>query len=212
METTGTEQYAIFFKHNRLKSKDPIHSCGDEGDSKGTIHLYDDMKDNLDHFSRDPGYAIFCHKDFEFVIITCHLDATHHTAYETERLDDVYEAVKFKTDNPNIIVLGDFNLEDGPDDIAFRHYGLLDKVNYPEMEAVLDSTWDTTVAGKEDETTFDNILFDARRFELKKWGVHRFDDKVHKRDKLRKGYDDLISNHYPVWATFKIPEVDDEDE
>ena len=191
-ERTGRakkEQYAIFFKPIKLTPKD-------------TIHLYDDMEDGWDHFSRDPGYAIFTYQHFEFIIITCHLDPAQHAAYETERLDDVYEAVKCKTGNPNIFVLGDFNLEDGPTDIAFQDDGLLDAEIYPQMKAALDSTHDTTVAGENDETTYDNILFDSGQFELKESGVYRFDDE------FGEGYNKDISDHYPVWAIFAIPEVE----
>ena len=183
------EQYAIFFKPDPLTPKD-------------TIHLYDDMEDGWDHFSRDPGYASFSYQDFEFIIITCHLDSDTHAAYETERLDDVYEAVKRQTGNPNIFVLGDFNLEEGPTDIAFRDDGLLDAEKYPKMKAALDSTYDTTVAGENDETTYDNILFDSGQFELKAKGVYRFDDE------FGEGYDKAISDHYPVWAIFEIPDVE----
>lgn len=191
-ERTGRgrkEQYAIFFNPIKLTSK-------------GTIHLYDDMEDGWDHFSRDPGYASFSYQDFEFIIITCHLDPDTHAAYETERLDDVYEAVKRKTGNSNIFVLGDFNLEEGPTDIAFQDAGLLDEEKYPKMKAVLDATQDTTVAGKNDETTFDNILFDSGQFELKEKGVYRFDEE------LGEGYDKNISDHYPVWALFEISDID----
>ena len=191
-ERTGRakkEQYAIFFKPIKLTPKD-------------TIHLYDDMEDSWDNFSRDPGYASFSYQDFEFIIITCHLDPAQHAAYETERLDDVYEAVKCKTGNPNIFVLGDFNLEEGPADIAFQDSGLLDPRNYPKMKAVLDATHDTTVAGENDETTYDNILFDSDQFELKEKGVYRFDDE------FGEGYDKDISDHYPVWALFEIPDVE----
>ena len=190
-ERTGRgkkEQYAIFFNPVKLTPKD-------------TIHLYDDMEDGWDNFSRDPGYASFSYRDFEFIIITCHLDPDTHAAYETERLDDVYEAVKRKTGNSNIFVLGDFNLEDGPEDIAFQDEGLLDEENYPEMEAVLEGTHDTTVAGENDETTFDNILFDFGQFELKEKGVYRFDDE------LGEGYNKDISDHYPVWALFEIQDI-----
>ncbi len=191
-ERTGREkkeQYAIFFNPVKLTPK-------------GTIHLHDDMEDGWDHFSRDPGYASFSYRDFEFIIITCHLDPDTHAAYETERLDDVYEAVKRKTGNPNILVLGDFNLEEGPEDIAFQDEGLLDEKNYPEMKAVLEATYDTTVAGENDATTLDNILFNSGQFELKEKGVYRFDDE------LGEGYDKDISDHYPVWAIFEIPDVE----
>lgn len=185
------EQYAIFFNPVKLASKD-------------TIHLYDDMEDNWDNFSRDPGYASFSYQDFEFIIITCHLDPQQHAAYEAERLDDVYEAVKCQTGNSNIFVLGDFNLEEGPADIAFQDAGLLDEKNYPEMKAVLDATQDTTVAGENDETTFDNILFDSGQFDLKEKGVYRFDDE------LGEGYNKDISDHYPVSAIFEIRDIDDD--
>ena len=193
-ERTGRgrqEQYAIFFNPVKLTPKD-------------TIHLYNDMEDSWDNFSRDPGYASFSYRDFAFIIITCHLDPQHHAAYETERLDDVYEAVKCKTGNPNILVLGDFNLEEGPADIAFQDGGLLDEKNYPKMKAVLDATQDTTVAGKNDETTFDNILFDAGQFDLKEKGVYRFDDE------FGEGYNKDISDHYPVWAIFEIQNMDED--
>lgn len=193
-ERTGRgrqEQYAIFFNPVKLTPKD-------------TIHLYDDMEDSWDNFSRDPGYAGFSYRDFEFIIIMCHLDPQQHAAYETERLDDVYEAVKCKTGTPNIFVLGDFNLEEGPADIAFQDDGLLDQEKYPKMKAVLDATHDTTVAGENDETTFDNILFDSGQFELKEKGVYRFDDE------FGEGYDKTISDHYPVWAIFEILDIEDE--
>ncbi len=194
-ERTGREkkeQYAIFFNPLKLTPKDKIH-------------LYDDMEDSWDHFSRDPGYASFSYRGFAFILITCHLDPDTHAAYETERLDDVYEAVKRKTGNPNIFVLGDFNLEEGPTDIAFRDEGLLDAEKYPKMKAVLDATHDTTVAGENDETTYDNILFDSGQFELKAKGVYRFDAE------FGEGYDKAISDHYPVWALFEIPDVEGAD-
>jgi len=193
-ERTGREkkeQYAIFFNPIKLTPKD-------------TIHLYDDMEDSWDNFSRDPGYASFSYRDFEFLIITCHLDPQQHAAYEAERLDDVYEAVKCQTGNSNIFVLGDFNLEEGPADIAFQDDGLLDEEKYPKMKAALDSTYDTTVAGENDKTTYDNILYDSGQFELKERGVYRFDDE------LGEGYNKDISDHYPVWAIFEIRDIDED--
>ena len=210
-ETTGREQYAIFFKIGKVEQKNRIHPCKHKEeivkDSKCAIRLYNDKENDKNHFSRDLGYAKFSYKDqdLEFVIITCHLDPDN-PADETKRLDEAYDTLKKDTQNPNIIVLGDFNLEDGPADPAFKDGGLLDEKNYPTMKAVLDEKQDTTLAGKDDQTTFDNILFDSDQFKLKEKGVYCFDKKL----KLLKGCAEAISDHYPVWATFEIPEVDDE--
>ena len=172
-------------------------------ESERKIDLYDDMEDDWDNFSRDPGYARFSYKDqdLEFIIITCHLDPEQHAAYETERLDDVYRTVKEDTKNPNIFVLGDFNLAKGPADIAFRKAGLLDEGEYPKMKAVLDENDDTTIgAGSK---TYDNILFDSDQFKLIDQNVCRFDDK------FGKGYNKKISDHFPVWAIFEFRTTDD---
>ena len=90
------EQYAIFFNSKKLVSKPPTigtkcHDDVEDGKDTNTIYLYDDKSN---HFSRDPGYASFCYGDFEFIVIICHLDPQQHAAYEAERLDDVYKAVK----------------------------------------------------------------------------------------------------------------------
>ena len=192
---TQQEQYAIFFNRKKLVSKIPTKDtkCSDDlEDSKDTkiIYLYDDKSD---HFSRDPGYASFCYGDFEFVVIICHLDPKQHAAYEAERLDDVYDAVKRETGSSHIFVVGDFNLEEGPHDIAFRVDGLLKSSN---MRAALDENYDTTVGAE--HKTFDNILFDSKKFKLENQNVCRFDGRFGKK------YDRKISDHYPVWAIFEI--------
>ena len=95
--------------------------------------------------------------------------------------------------------MGDFNLEDGPHDIAFRVDGLL---KFSNMRAALDENYDTTIGAK--HKTFDNILFDSEKFKLENRNVCRFDDR------FGKSYDKRISDHYPVWAIFEIPKGDDD--
>ena len=96
-------------------------------------------------------------------------------------------------------------MEKGPDDIAFQHDGLLDETRCLEIEAALHSGYDTTLGTE--HKTFDNILFDSGSFRLKKEGVYRFDKKP---EVLGESYDNNISDHYPVWAIFKIPRFDDD--
>lgn len=191
-ERTGEEQYAIFFKHDKLEP--------DRLTPKGRMPLYDVKEAGRPKkMKRLPGYCSFETKEgsFDFTIITCHNRTWGDGAAEDAKyLDDVYKGVQriLGAEDNDIILLGDFNIE--------KEY----KKRFNELlelgikEAVTFGT--DTMLSKSNSSTVDNIFY-PKDMDL------TLTDFLEKSDEPPFD-DEMISDHYPVWATFDIPEVDED--
>ena len=199
---TKKEQYAIFFKCRKLRPKDPI----DPLMPRYTIHLYRDIEmERLPEFGmkRLPGYCSFETTDgsFDFTIITFHNRTWEKGACEdADFLDDIHDGVQKElgAEDNDILLLGDFNIEAEYE----KHFNELTDIG---IKNAIPFGTDTMVS--ENDSTLDNIFYlKCKDLTLKRSDSLEFDDH----DEFGKGYDKRISDHYPVWATFEIPKVDND--
>lgn len=182
---TGCEKYLIVYNTKTVK---PVQK-------HSKIRIYDDWNITME---RLPGYCSFEAIDgsFDFTIITCHNRTWEKGAEEEAKLlDNVYEGVQdeLSTDDNDIILLGDFNIKN-------QH-----KVHFTELigkgfEETIDFKADTMVS-KSNESNLDNIFYPTDQdLTLIGSGV------------IRSVFiDETVSDHYPVWATFKILQDDDQE-
>ena len=195
-ETTGGEQYAMFFNSNKLKP----HRLKAEG----MMHIYDvDEPERPAQMKRFPGYCRFESKDggFDFTIITCHNRTWGEGAKEDAGyLYDVYKGVKRKlgAEDNDIILLGDFNIKEKDEEKYKDHF---DELKKDFLNAIVVTT--DTMLSKSNSSTLDNIFY------LKDQDL-KLTDFLKKSDKPPFD-DEMISDHYPVWATFEIKEDDDQE-
>ena len=165
----------------------------------GPQRLYPDPDDA---FIREPFWASFKAGQFDFTLVTIHAiygDSKADRRAEAALLDDIYQLVQgVDPDEQDVIVLGDFNLP--PDDPGFV-----------ELDALLDPLFTddirTTIS---DASLYDNIWFDP--VYVQEWtgqiGVDRFDETAFGNDD--KAASLAVSDHRPIWATFRIDLVDDD--
>lgn len=196
-ETTGAEQYAMFFNSNKLK---PYGLK-----AEGMMHIYDvDEPERPARMKRFPGYCSFESKDgsFDFTIITCHNRTWGKGAKEDAGyLDDVYEGVEGELgakDN-DIILLGDFNIKEKDEEKYKACFSELTEKGF--VNAIVVTT--DTMLSKGNDSTLDNIFY-LKDQDLKLTGFLKKSDKP-------PFEDERISDHYPVWATFEMKEDDDQE-
>ena len=186
-KTTGDEQYAIFFKPRKLR---PKFHFGRE------IYLYNKCW-YTDNMKRLPGYCGFETVDgsFDFIIVTFHNNTWDKGAEEqAQRLYNIYVRVynRLGARDNDIILLGDFNIED-----EYRRY-FRNLLNVGIKNAIIFGT--DTMLSKSNSSTVDNIFYRKDK-----------DLEIEESGSVQCAFDDdKISDHYPVWATFKIPEFDDD--
>ena len=187
------EQYAIFFNSQKLRLKLQLGL-------KKTMSLYDDWNVEM---KRLPGYCSFEAKDgsFDFTIITFHNSTWGDGAEkEAELLDNIYDGVQKRlgAEDNDILLLGDFNVEKNYED----HF---DELTGKGFKETIPFGTDTMWSGS-NKSTLDNIFYlKAQDLKLKSFDVLEFDNE------FGEGYDQKISDHYPVWATFEIKEDDDQE-
>ncbi len=180
---SSTERYAFFYRPDEVEA---IESGA----------FYDDPGDL---FIREPYHARFRAGLFDFRLVTIHAvfgSTKAERRAEAEQLDEVYQAA-LALGEPDVIVLGDFNLE--PEDEAFA---VLRTTCFPVVTgdlrttiteaSLFDNVWIPTAAGTEY----------AGRF-----GIDRFDQRVFGNDDDAASL--AVSDHRPVWAIFSTLEDDD---
>ena len=160
--------------------------------------------DPNDTFLREPYFATFKAGEFDFTAIAVHViwgDSVNQRRREIQELAHVYQAVQAADDaEQDVILLGDFNRN--PDDqsaygplLSIRSMGHLFQL--PQKSHIKDTS------------LYDNIFFQTNHVTeyTGESGIEHFDE-------IHFGNDDAaaslaVSDHRPVWGTFRIDTDDD---
>jgi len=164
----------------------------------GLERLYPDPDDA---FIREPFWASFRAGEFDFTLVTIHSifgDSKRERRAEALRLDDIYQLVQgADPSEQDVMVLGDFNLP--PDDSGFAELAAL-------LTPLFTGEVRTTIS---DRSLYDNIWFDPAY--VREWtgeiGVDRFDETAFGNDDKVASL--AVSDHRPIWATFRTDQDDD---
>ena len=193
---TGGEKYLILY---RTDSVTPINP---------KIMIYEDWNIKME---RLPGYCSFetTDKGFDFTIIICHNRTWKKKPEENGAIEDakylydVHEGVqeRLRAEDNDIILLGDFNIED-------NHAEHFKELMNDSIANAISFRKDTMIStGKK---SLDNIFYPCDKDQgLTLKGA----DVIGSVDSDVMGLiviDKMISDHYPVWAIFDIPKVDND--
>lgn len=171
------------------------------------VHVIEDgevFPDRSDIFLREPYFATFKAGEFDFTAIAVHViwgDSINQRRREVQELANVYQVVQDADDaEQDVILLGDFNRN--PDDQAA--YGPL--LAIPSMKHLFQLPKKSHI---KDTSLYDNIFFQTNYVTeyTGESGIERFDETHFGND------DDVaslaVSDHRPVWGTFRIDTDDD---
>ena len=160
--------------------------------------------DPSDTFLREPYFATFEAGEFDFTAIAVHViwgDSVNQRRREVQELADVYQAVQAadKTEQ-DVILLGDFNRN--PDDQLA--YGRL--LSIPSMRHLFQLPQKSHI---KDTSLYDNIFFQTNYVTeyTGESGIERFDEAHFGNDDAAASL--AVSDHRPVWGTFRI-DIDDD--
>lgn len=196
-EGNAAEHYAFIFRLDKV-------CC-----FRGTEGVYSEFSD--DDFSREPFYATFRARKFDFTLVTVHItwgDSAALRTAECGRLVDVWENVQaMDPDENDIILLGDFN-RDKPTHSAFDPLRTLGIVALIEAEGTRTTFGRSPTGG----SWYDNLWIDPlETTTLERTGfvgVGTLD-----RNSLGSGCPEYlrgVSDHCPVWVEFFIAAGDDD--
>jgi len=179
------ERYAFLYRPGKVQ---PL----------GAERLYPDPDDA---FIREPVWVTFRAGEFDFTLVTIHSifgDTKRERRAEALRLDDIYQLVQgADSDEQDVMILGDFNLP--PDDSGFAELAAL-------LTPLFTGEIRTTIS---DASLYDNIWFDPAY--VREWtgerGVDRFDETAFGNDD--EAASRAVSDHRPIWATFRTDQDDD---
>ncbi|WP_440952067.1 exonuclease/endonuclease/phosphatase family protein [Methanococcoides sp. FTZ1] len=182
--TTSKEQYAYIYNTQTVEIT-------------GMPETYPEPE-GTDPFHRQPYIAAISSTqgNFDAVLIVVHTDPDEATE-EINALDDVltYAQSVYPEEN-DFILMGDFNAdgsyfdEDSTSDLDAYHW-------------VIDDTVDTTT--KSTDYTYDRIVLTDSSDLVGDSGVFRYDLEYGLSEDLTTD----VSDHYPVFATFSISEIED---
>ena len=160
--------------------------------------------DPNDVFLREPYFATFKAGEFDFTAIAVHViwgDSVHRRQREVQELANVYRAVQAADDiEQDVILLGDFNRN--PDDqLAYRPL-----LSIPSMRHLFQLPQKSHI---KDTSLYDNIFFQTRHVTeyTGDSGIERFDETLFGNND--KAASLAVSDHRPVWGTFRI-DIDDD--
>jgi endonuclease/exonuclease/phosphatase family metal-dependent hydrolase len=188
--------YVIGPREGRSSSKEQYWIIYDM--HKVRVLAAETWSDPEDIFERNPFAVFFQTLDkFDFVIIDNHIQPNN--AYkEISALPKVVDYYRRNWHEPDILLVGDFNA-----DGSYYDEHLLWEVFPPDQyRIVISNEYDTSVA--QSENTYDRIIITTSAVEdyAEKCGVLRFDElytfeqyNIRPRD---------VSDHYPIWAEFRI--------
>lgn len=203
----GQESYAFLFKAGEFEVVEPpqLYKKGD--------------------FTRKPCWMTFRRGDFDFTVIAVHIlfGAKDGEKFEERRdevraLKKVYDDIQDMDPKENdILLVGDFNLD--PEDDAFDE---LKSIN--TMRALFYKKNGCKSTSADAKPLYDNILFETQYLKneyANNCGIYLFDledpidlkcceGKAEKVPDGNKRKSKGISNHYPVWAEFRIDLEDDD--
>ena len=167
--------------------------------------LYPDEADGKDDFIRDPYWATFRAGKFDFSVIAVHIiwgKRVGDRRTEITALGPVYEHVQKRNgpDEDDILLVGDFNRDPGD----MKAFGTL--LAMPSMTSLFQLPQKSHI---KDSSLYDNILFQTSALTeyTGKCGIDKFDETDFANDD--KAANDAVSDHRPVWATFRINTDDD---
>ena len=162
------------------------------------------ISDPDDLFIREPYFATFRARQFDFTVIAIHVIWGKRVAQrraEILQLDDVYRAVEgtdpFERD---ILLVGDFNRN--PDDSQ----SYTDLTAIPSMISLFNLPQKSHIR---DTSLYDNVWFAASHVTeyTGESGIYRFDEIHFANDD--KAASLAVSDHRPVWAEFRVDFDDD---
>ena len=160
--------------------------------------------DPNDAFLREPYFATFRAGLFDFTAIAVHViwgDSVNGRRREVQELANVYQAVQAADDTEqDVILLGDFNRN--PDDQSA--YDPL--LSIPSMEHLFQLPEKSHI---KDSSLYDNIFFQTDHVTeyTGDSGIERFDETHFGNDDAAASL--AVSDHRPVWGTFRIDTDDD---
>ena len=179
--------------------------------------LFEDDQESVENpkgkFTRDPYWATFRAGRFDFSVAVTHIfysdKATRYA--ELGRLQELYNWVDKKNgdDEDDILLVGDFNLGPKSSSTQKSPFDRLMKDKPKVTPLFLEDAGDRS--NTRDTELYDNIFFhtdDVREY-TGHCGVYKFEQDICDGD---ISYADTISNHRPVWATFRIDLEDDDNE
>jgi len=179
------ERYAFLYRPGKIQVLGPERFYPDPDDA----------------FIREPFWASFRAGEFDFTLVTIHSifgDSKRERRAEALLLDDIYQLVQgADPDEQDVMILGDFNLP--PDDSGFSELAAL-------LTPLFTGKIRTTIS---DASLYDNIWFDP--VYVGEWtgeiGVDRFDETAFGNDDKVASL--AVSDHRPIWATFRTDQDDD---
>ena len=185
--SVSTEQYAFVYDTNRVEH-DP-GSVGTMGDPSDLLH-------------REPFVARFRPRTtmpdraFTFWLVNTHTDPDD-VPEEVAALAGVFQVMQTaRADEDDVILLGDLNANES-------QLGPLGKI--PDMRWVVGGG---VMTNTRQSKAYDNIVFHGPSTTeyTGRWGVLNLQDtfQLSREDALQ------VSDHYPVWAEFDIPPIDDD--
>ena len=160
--------------------------------------------DPNDAFLREPYFATFKAGEFDFTAIAVHViwgDSVGQRRREVQELANVYRAVQAEDNaEQDVILLGDFNRN--PDDQLA--YGPL--LSIPSMGHLFQLPQKSHI---KDSSLYDNIFFQTNYVTeyTGDSGIERFDEAHFGNDDAAASL--AVSDHRPVWGTFRIDADDD---
>ncbi|MDR1180117.1 MAG: endonuclease [Spirochaetales bacterium] len=154
--------------------------------------------DEEDRFERDPFGVYFQTKDkLDFILIDNHLRPSS-VEEEINALPEVVSWFQEFWDEQDVFVVGDFNA-----DGIYYDESLLENV-FPQAgyTIIITNDLDTTIA--ESDNTYDRFIItsSAREDYTGKFGVLRFDEVYDFNAYSVQPKE--VSDHYPVWAEFRL--------
>ena len=160
--------------------------------------------DPEDIFLREPYFATFKAGEFDFTAIAVHViwgDSVNQRRREVQELANVYRAVQAADDaEQDVILLGDFNRN--PDDqMAYAPLMAI-----PSMKHLFQLPQKSHI---KDTSLYDNIFFQTKYVAeyTGDRGINRFDESHFGNND--KAAELAVSDHRPVWGTFRIDTDDD---
>jgi len=189
--TSSKEAYAYFYNTETVQF------------IEDSDFVYDDMADGVDDFEREPYIASFRSGNFDFTLAGIHTKPDDAES-EISELAEVYDSILAK--NPgekDVIIMGDFNAdgsyfdEDGASPFMSSDYNWLIS---NDMDTMTKTDWTYDRIVMTDATFSTEYVADSAK-------VFYFDEEygIASRELVED-----VSDHYPVYAEFRIDMTDDD--